>query len=242
MKHLKKVEHGSEVVQETYDVVYYSEESDNVILKSGGVAPFNGHEYVDLGLPNGLKWATCNVRATKPEEYGLYFQWGDTVGYEGDVAKAHSTWSTTPFNNGSSSYDSTYFASVSGTVCPNGVLAAEYDAAHVHMGGDWRMPTSDEVGELIDNTTSEWVENYNNSGVNGILFTSTINSNSIFIPASGDFDNGNHYNTGSGGFCWSSSLLSSDPGYAHFLNLFSSDVCVVGFERFYGFPMRGVCK
>ena len=99
--------------------------------------------------------ATVEEGAETETDYGLYFQWGDTVGYEGEEAKAHSTWATCPFNNGSSSLDSTYFNSIKDSVCPNGVLALEYDAAHVHMGEGWRMPTKDEFQELINYTTSK---------------------------------------------------------------------------------------
>ena len=93
----------------------------------------NGHEFVDLGLPSGLKWATCNVGAENPEDYGLYFAWGETTGFTADQVE-----------NGERVFDeASYTASAISTD-----LTLEQDAAHVHMGGEWRMPTYDECQEL----------------------------------------------------------------------------------------------
>lgn len=192
-------------------------------------------ELVDLGL--SIKWATCNVGATSPEQYGKYFQWGDTVGYEGDEAKAHSTWSTAPFNNGSSSYDSSYFASVSGTVCPNGVLAAQYDAATAAYGEGYRMPTEAECDELIVNTTSTW-ETVN--GVNGRKFTAS-NGNYIFIPAAGYCINDSFRNVSSSGCAWALNLYSRDPnGSTVHLSFFSGNAHTSFFVRYSGFSVRAV--
>ena len=92
------------------------------------------YEYVDLGLPSGLKWAKYNVGAEKETDYGDYFMWGSTTPNTADECN----WAKAPFNGGASSYDDTYFNSVKDTVCPNGVLAKEYDTASQIMGGDWR--------------------------------------------------------------------------------------------------------
>ena len=190
------------------DGVHYS---GNVVIEE------DPYEYVDLGLPSGTLWATCNIGANKPEEYGLYFQWGATQGYAGDDANAHSTWSTAPFNNGAYSYDEAYFASVKDTVCPNAVLTLEYDAAHVHMGGNWRMPTIADTDELVENTANNWITNYNNSGINGYLFASKINGNILFIPAASDCINGSFYNVGYNGSVWTSNLSDSYQNCAYFL-------------------------
>ena len=198
-------------------------------------------EYVDLGLPSGLKWAKCNVGAEKETDYGDYFMWGSTTPNTADEC----TWANAPFNNHSSDYNETYFNSVKGTVCPNGVLAKEYDAASQIMGGDWRMPTKAEFQELIDNTTNEWVTNYKGTGVNGYIFTSNkegYQNNSIFIPAAGNCSYGSVSYVGSYGDVWSSSLNASNPNGAWKLS-FGSDNCgMSGGSRGNGWSVRGVRK
>ena len=118
-----------------------------------------------------------------------------------------NNWEYMAFNNGSKYFDEAYFKTVKDTVCPDGVLALEYDAAHVIMGGDWRMPTNAEMQELIDNTDHSWVTNYQGSGIKGSMFVSkTDSSKSIFIPAAGYRigSKTSEQNTAAG--LWSSSL------------------------------------
>lgn len=203
-------------------------------------------ELVDLGLPSGLKWATCNIGATKPEEYGLYFQWGATEGYTGDEAKAHSTWSTAPFNNGSSSYDATYFASIKDNVIitkegeyfPS--LKPQYDAATAAYGKDYRMPTKAEIEELIENTTSTW-ETVN--GVDGRKFTSkTDSSKYIFIPAAGRYYNGWLDAIGNYGYIRTSSLDLDYLNNAWYLNFLKYGVNTHYDNRSLGFSVRAVSK
>ena len=230
-------------------------------------------EFVDLGLPSGLKWAKCNLGATEETGYGAYFSWGDTNGYakptdkggtstarditdkflwndvevnytvkQGGASGSGFTWSTAPFNNGSSSYDATYFASVKDTVCPNGVLAAEYDAATVNMGGDWRMPTMAEYEELTANTTSTWKTV---NGVAGRKFTSKAegNTNYIFIPAAGYCNNGSFGYVGSSGYVWTSSLSSDNLSSAWDLYFYSGNVSMYSYYyRYDGFSVRAVSK
>ena len=183
-----------------------------------------------------MKWAKCNVGAKTETDYGSYFMWGSTrpnKPYE-------CIWTYTPFNNGVGSYNETYFNSVKDIVAPNGVLAKEYDAAAQIMGGDWRMPTKDEIQELLDNTTSVWVTNYNGSGKNGRKFTSTINGNSIFIPAAGDYLDDSEFDVGDRGYVRSSSLNTEDLRGAWGLH-FRSDVCYVRNDgRYDGLCVRGV--
>ena len=201
-------------------------------------ADTKGHEYVDLGLPSGLKWAKCNVGAEKETDYGYHFMWGSTEPNTADDCN----WTNAPFNNGSSSYNETYFNSVKDTVCPNGVLAKEYDTASQIMGGKWRMPTKDDFQELFDNTDNEWVEGYNGSGVNGRKFTSkTDTSKYIFIPAAGNCYYGSVLDVGDYGLVWSSSLSASYPNYAWYLG-FHSDNCYVSYgnDRYDGQSVRGV--
>ena len=196
-----------------------------------------GHEYVDLGLPSGLKWAKCNVGAEKETDYGCHFMWGSTT----PNTAYGCTWVNTPFNGGASNYDEEYFNSVKDTVCPNGVLAKEYDTASQIMGGKWRMPTEAEIKELFDNTDNEWVEDYNGSGVNGRKFTSkTDTSKYIFIPAAGSCYNGSVNGVGYNGSVWSSSLNASDPNYAWYLYFDSGNCYVRSSNRCNGWSVRGV--
>ena len=202
------------------------------------------YEYVDLGLPNGTLWAKCNIGATNETDYGVYFQWGDISGVSGSLVGKYSdenySWATAPFNNGSSSYDSTYFNSVKDTVCPNGILAEEYDAATQIMGSDWRMPTQTEWQELLNGTTYKWITNYNGTGIKGRKFTSkTDTSKYIFIPAAGRC-NGSSVDSVGYGYVWSSSLTTSTPRDAWYLNSYSGGNNKYDSGRCFGFSVRGV--
>ena len=162
---------------------------------------YNGHEYVDLGLPSGLKWATCNVGATKPEEYGGYYAWGETE------EKENYDWSTYKWCNGSYNTMTKYCTSSScGTVDYKTVLDPEDDVAQVKWGGRWRMPTLDELKELKNNCTWIWTTQ---NGVNGYKVTSKTNGNSIFLPAAGYRSGTDLFDSGSVGCYWSGSLYSS---------------------------------
>ena len=194
--------------------------------------PCTSNEYVDLGLPSGLKWAKCNIGAKTETDYGDYFMWGSTTPNTADEC----TWEHTPFNNGDSYYNADAFKLMKDTVCPNGILAKEYDAATQIMGGSWRMPTKDELKELLDNTMNEWIRV---DGVNGRKFTGS-NGNSIFIPAAGDCGGGSVGNVGNYGNVWSSSLHTSGPNNAWYLN-FNSGNCGMSYSgRCSGQSVRGV--
>ena len=203
------------------------------------------YEYVDLGLPSGLKWAKCNVGAEKETDYGYYFQWGEIEPHDADTPY---DWANAPFNNGSSSYNSSYFDSVKDTVCPNNILAKEYDTATQIVGGNWRIPTDPEFEELLNNTTNKWVTNFNGSGVNGIKFTSKANGNSIFIPAAGYYRDGGLTNVGFDGNVWTSSLRRNSTDYAYTLFFNSSFINADDYDyyglsyRCNGLPVRGVCE
>ena len=203
----------------TYDINF-----KNVTVPNGNIVPSYedytktektiNTEYVDLGL--SVKWATCNIGAETETEGGVFFQWGDISGISGSLVGKYSnenySWATAPFNNGSSEFNSTYFNSVKSTVCPNGVLAKEYDTATQIMGSDWRMPTKAEFDELLSGTTNKWFADYNGTGVSGRKFTSkTDTSKYIFIPAAGDCNGGSVGTVGYYGGVWSSSLSSSSP-------------------------------
>ena len=163
--------------------------------------------------------------------------WGSTT----PNPASECTWATAPFNNGSSSFNPTYFDSVKNTVCPKGILAKGYDAASHIMGGDWRMPTKADFDELLSGTTNEWVTNYKGTGVSGRKFTGS-NGKSIFIPAAGNCSNGSVENVGRAGYVWSSSLYTSYSGSAWYL-IFPSDNCKMRYyERYNGWSVRGVRK
>ena len=185
----------------------------------------NGHEFVDLGLPSGTLWATCNVGATSPEQAGLYFAFGETKGFTAEQVEK----GVRRFNK--TSYKAKKFTSD---------LTLEEDAAHAYMGGKWRMPTKAESKELIGNCGVSWTENYNETGVAGCIFTSKINGNSVFFPAAGYCLNSSVYEVGSYGDYWSASWGS--PSGAWFLGFYSGDQYVYGSYRFYGQSVRGVCK
>ena len=202
------------------------------------------YEYVDLGLPSHLKWAKCNVGAEKETDYGDYFMWGSITPDTNNVCN----WTNAPFNNRENSYNSTYFDSVKDDVCPNGILAKKYAAAAQIMGGNWRMPTEAEVQELLNNTESKWVRKYNNSGVNGRKFTSKINGNSIFIPASGYREGDRVNDVRFYGDVWSSSLIGLEGEAVDKFEVARHvmyDSCRFGSRlqytsRSYGVPVRGV--
>ena len=140
-------------------------------------------EWVDFGLTSGTLWAKCNLGAVTETENGDYFMWGSTTPDTNNVC----SWANAPFNNGSDSYNSTYFSSVKNTVAPNGILAKEYDAAYKATNGMARIPTKAEFQELLDNTTMTWENNFNGSGRKGYKFTSKADTSKyIFIPASGN--------------------------------------------------------
>ena len=185
----------------------------------------NGHEFVDLGLPSGTLWATCNVGATSPELAGLYFAFGETTGYSAEQVK-----------KGERSFDSASYTAPS--VSDN--LNLEQDAAHVNLGGNWRMPTKAECQELIDNTTQTWTNDYNGTGVKGKVFTSKVNGNSVFLPAAGYCDNSSVFIVGSYGDYRSASWNSSSDAWILY---FGSGSQGLDYDsKCYGFPVRAVCE
>ena len=203
--------------------VSYTEETDEVNYNKQGPNA-NGHEYVDLGLPSGILWATCNVGADSPEEYGGYYAWGELA------TKSDYSWSTYRFGESSpfSKYDT------------DGKTELELvdDVARTEWGGDWKMPTQANLQELIDNTDSVWTTQ---NGFKGRLFTSTVNGNSIFIPAAGDRYGTAQYGVGTSCYLWSSSLLTDHVHYGVDLNFSSGNVNMNSdYYRCNGFSVRGV--
>ena len=200
-------------------------------------SPFNGYDYVDLGLPSGTLWATMNVGASKPSDAGLYFQWGDTQGYTADQVgtgdgKKAFIWNDYKWNPSGDGETFTKYAN------PEDTLDLEDDAAHVHMGGDWHMPSSEQFQELLDETTNTWTTQDN---VNGRLFTSKkYPSKFIFFPAAGYAWDGSLYYSGDNGYVWSSMLSSSYVFVGQGLYFDSDDASLDIDDRYYGRSVRGV--
>ena len=195
-------------------------------------------EWVDLGLSSGLKWAKCNVGAKNETDYGSYFQWGDIM----NKTNSKCDWTTYKYCSGSETTLTKYNNKSSyGTVDNIMTLETVDDAAAQIMGGNWRIPTQTEFEELIEGTNNQWVTNYNGTGVNGRKFTSkTDTSKYIFIPAAGYCGGGSVNNVGDNGYVWSSSLLTSGPSGALYLNFHSSGCNVYGYNRCNGLSVRGV--
>ena len=179
---------------------------------------------VDLGL--SVKWASCNVGASLPEEYGDYFAWGEVK----------------PKSSYTESNSVTYGLSTStlksrGIIDSDGNLTAAYDAATVNWGGGWRMPTLAEVEELIDECTWEWTT-YKN--VNGYRVTGP-NANSIFLPAAGFYDGIVFYDTYYYDHYWSATC-NSDSNFAYDFFFESDGYVSYNSRRYYGYPTRPVLK
>lgn len=206
-------------------------------------------EYVDLGLPSGLKWATCNLGATAPEEYGDYFAWGETEPYYSSLTpltwKAgktdHTDWTSYKWCQGSKKTLTKYNTVDSyGPVVDNIVtLEMADDAARANWGDNWRMPTKEEFKELFDNCTK--AELYTTiNGFTGLMFTSNHNGKSIFFPAAGRLSSV-LFDVGDYGYYWSSSLANQEgrPDMANFVNIRLTVSAGVD-NRYYGFSIRPV--
>ena len=192
-------------------------------------------DVVDLGL--SVKWASCNIGADSPCEPGLLFQFGRVDGYAyGDTNHQFSI-ANPPVTTSGKTYNT------------RGVLDPEDDAAYVSTNGMLRMPTNEEIDELLAGTTNEWCqctelgEDHASHVVYGRLFTSKINGNKIFIPAAGYFyGTSNSFDrAGSSGNVWSASVYYDDAKYAHNLAFYSGG-CSSNFrDRYVGLSVRGVC-
>lgn len=215
----------------------------------------NGYECIDLGIRidgKKLLFATCNVGASSPEKYGDYFAWGATepyyTGYTMDGTSVTVTswkdglsegysWANAPFYSSGSGSDAIY------TTYTNAgdVLSLEHDAAHANMGGDWRMPTIEEMRALYDNTTTSFTPDYNGTGIAGQIFSGKGDyaDRALFLPCAGIFMGLSHSNP-LNGYYWSSMLQNSSSGRnMTFTN--SSGVTIQGYNyRHLGFTVRAV--
>lgn len=202
-------------------VMYYDGTQFNVIgIQSQTAAAPSG--FIDLALPSGLLWAEKNIGATTPYEHGLYFSWGNVEG--------HAEGSGYDFSE--TVYAETPGAALTGNIPTN----STYDAARHNLGSPCRLPTVGEYQELNNNCDSEWTDE---DGVAGRRFTSRINGNSIFFPASGYYGGATLYNRGSYGRYWSGSFYSATHAYN--LGFGSSDVYPANCSsRRFGFTVRAV--
>lgn len=200
------------------DFVDFSEKPADPTLTAG--------EIVDLGL--SVYWASCNLGASKPEEYGNYYAWGET-----------ST------KNSYSQGNYTYYDSDKATYIDIGsdISGTEYDAARVNLGGEWRMPTEDEMTELMKKCAWAWTQI---NGINGFKVTGP-NGNSIFLPAAGFCESGPydvHINRGKRLSYWCSTRSSSNSSNAYELNVESSTTVISqypnGLKKYYGLSIRPV--
>ncbi len=216
------------------------ENGDNPDDNTGGgddepIPDSKKHKAVDLGL--SVKWATCNVGASSPEEYGGYYAWGETE------EKEYYDWSTYKYCYIYDAHEimTKYCTSGSfyGPADKKTVLDHEDDVAHVKWGGSWRMPTYEEIGELLNNCSWTWtVQN----GVNGYLVTSKSNGNSIFLPAAGYRWGENVNFSGSYGYYWPASLHEGNGREACRLVFYSGGRYQSGNGRCGGLSVRPVTE
>ena len=211
-----------EVVTEEVDVdttaaVVAEEETEEVFPDTTAVVEksnntINGHDYVDLGL--SVKWATCNVGANHPEDYGNYYAWGET-------------YAKSSYTEDNSRTDKKSMEDISGN--------ASYDAARANWGGTWRLPTKREMEELKDECTWTWITQ---SSINGYKVTGP-NGNSIFLPAAGGYDGSSHNYVGEYGYYWGATPYWNKGGACYFI--FYKGFCNVNWNyRYYGLTVRPV--
>lgn len=203
MKYLHFIENHSDIgnIERNWVDVVRCENEDHVHYAR---INSNGHEYVDLGLPRGTLWATCNIGATSPEEYGNYYAWGEISD------KTVYDWST--YKYGSSESNVTKYNATDGLA----ILQKEDDAAHVNWGGDWQIPTIAQFEEMLNNCQTSF-RTINN--IHCVVFTSTINNNYIIIPESGRKWQSSFYYKNEYYFYWCSNVAInsySDYGYGEF--------------------------
>lgn len=175
---------------------------------------------IDMGLPSGVQWASCNVGADDPAELGLYFSWGNIEGHAISEGYDFSL----------ANYNTTPAAGIATD------LSLGQDAARAYLGAPWRMPSSAEFQELIDNCTSEWTTL---NGVYGRLFTSNVNGNKLFFPAAGYYNSVSLLYRNSNGYFWSitynSATIAQDLAFNN-----SGVYPQSSHNRYYGYPVRAV--
>ena len=210
-------------------------------------------EAVDLGL--SVKWASFNLGASKPEEYGDYFAWGETEPYyisldplEWKEGKEKGyDWASYKWSMGSGTtltkYSPNPLYGFDGFTDERFALDPEDDAAVAHLGGKWRMPLASEFAELRDQCTWTWTTR---NGVKGYEVTSNTNGNRIFLPCSGAWHHLSNWSAGQYGYFWTSSVIAGTPSSAYGVNYYYSEyyssysVAFFVDDRSGGLPVRPV--
>ena len=229
---------------------FKSIEEDATLTSGGGTiedntdksSSINGHEYVDLGLPSGTLWATCNLGASKPEDYGDYFAWGETIGY--NSGKTSFSWSTYKWG---SHYNVTKYCTDSewGKVDNNAVLTSTDDAATANWGNGWCIPTLEQIKELC-NSSYTTITRVTLNGKHGFKIKSNINDVYIFLPAAGYYSDGSLNALAYQGHYRTRSLHLVNNCSAYYLYLNYSNILKVEPDyysyRYYGYSVRPVCS
>ena len=227
------------VVQKDGEKVQYLVSNIDSVYFSDQESPAANYEYVDLGL--SVKWASFNVGASKPEEYGDYYAWGEIE------TQTDYSWFTYKWCNGSYDTQNKYNTNSSyGTIDKKTTLDPEDDVAHVKWGGNWRMPTKAEQDDLLNKCTWTWCGSGNTefNGIAGYKVTSNIEGYTdrfIFLPAAGCRSSARLYDVGNYGYYWSSSLNTGFPDIAWDLLFYSDRVYTYNVARCDGFSVRPVC-
>lgn len=223
---------GNDAAPVSTELVYTLTVVQNVSLLAKFKASINGYEWVDLGLPSGLKWAAYNVGANSPEEYGDYYAWGEVE------TKDDYSWATAKWCDGAINTMTKYCTDKKyGTVDNKTVLELADDVAHVKWAATWRIPTASEQQELINKCSWEWTTM---NGVDGYKVVGP-NGNSIFLPAAGLLAGSVAFNKGSTGYYSSSSLVEDNNNYAYGL-YFKGTRDEERNYRYYGMPVRPVSE
>ena len=207
-------------------------------LRPSNTGIVNGHGWVDLGLPSGTLWATCNIGASSPEGYGNYYAWGETS------TKSTYYWDTYKYANGDHNRLTKYCNKSdygdNGFTDNLTMLQGRDDPAAQLWGGGWQTPNKAQWDELLANTTNQWTTR---NGVKGRLFTSKKNGQALFLPAAGYRDDSGLIYAGSDGYYWSSLLYTDKPDYAYALYLSSDNYTMAKSSwgwRSYGRSVRPV--
>ena len=215
--------------------VYYELGSVDSIAFDGN-RDIHGYEWVDLGLPSGTLWATTNMGARTPDDYGNFNTWGDTGIHD-------YKWSDYYYCEGSENTltkyctDSSY--GIEGFTDGLTELLPEDDNATVRLGSGWQMPSIAQWQELLDSnyTTTTWTSL---NGYHGTLVTSNSNGKSIFLPPSGHMTGTKHKSAGTLGFYWSRMLDTDSPNCACYVETSSSSISYKSAFRCYGQSIRPV--
>lgn len=224
----------SSFVNVTKDLDIYAKYKE-ISFETGKLGKYS---YVDLGLNSGAKWATFNVGATKIDEFGNFYAWGETKPKSLYVEDTYK-WSTSDDTGWLDQLLKYNFVSQYGNVDNKKVLDASDDAATANWGADWRMPTTNEFKELINGCTWTWTTNFKGSGISGKIGKSKTNGNAIFFPAAGtSYEFGPTY-VGDNAYYWTSEI-TEESKYANHFYAFENAINCFYKNRYYGNNVRAV--